>query len=249
MRINGKIALVTGGAQRVGKAIALALAGAGANLIINYHRSEEAAEDTAQQARAMGIEAWPVQADISDLQQVQAMLDMAATRLGPIDILVNSASSFEQTPFPMKDVAGWHRITNILIHGPFYCANAVAPGMLERGEGTIINVVDLSAWEPWPNFAAHSVGKAGLLALTRQLAVELAPAIRVNAVAPGPVLPQDHYTETMRTRSAQRTLLKRWGRPEDVAETVLFLIKSDYITGETIVVDGGQKFGRPKPQE
>jgi NAD(P)-dependent dehydrogenase (short-subunit alcohol dehydrogenase family) len=119
--------------------------------------------------------------------------------------------------------------------------------MLQQGEGAIVNILDLSAWEPWPDFAAHSVGKAGLLALTKQLALELAPAVRVNAVAPGPVLPPPDYSAAQAARLAQKTLLGRWGRPEDVAQAVMYLVEADYITGEVIVVDGGQRFGHQKP--
>ena len=241
---KGKTALVTGGAHRVGKAITLALARAGANVIINYHSSSTAADETAAEARAVGVGALTVQADVADYTQVKAMVAKAQDHYGSIDILVNSASHFEKTPIPTDDITVWQRVTGILIHGAFYCANAIAPGMIERGEGTIVNIVDLSAWEPWPNFAAHSVGKAALLALTRQLALELAPAVRVNAVAPGPVLLPVGYSPEQEARIARRTLLGRWGSPDDVTEAVLFLVRADYITGDTIVVDGGERFGR-----
>jgi 3-oxoacyl-[acyl-carrier protein] reductase/pteridine reductase len=140
-------------------------------------------------------------------------------------------------------------VIDILIHGSFYCANALAPSMLEHGQGTIINIVDLSAWQPWPNFAAHSVGKAGLLALTRQLAFELAPTVRVNAVAPGPVLPPPGSSQDKIARLAQNTLLNRWGVPEDVAQAVIYLVEADYVTGEVIVVDGGERIGSRKPAQ
>jgi 3-oxoacyl-[acyl-carrier protein] reductase/pteridine reductase len=248
MVIEGKTALVTGGAHRVGKAICLALAQAGANLVINYHASADAAQATAVEARELGVAALPIQADVSDLGQVESMVTAAKDRFGAIDILVNSASRFEKTPFPTTDVAAWHRVTDILIHGSFYCANAIAPMMLEQGEGAIVNIVDLAAWEPWPNFAAHSVGKAGLLALTRQLALELAPTVRVNAVAPGPVLPPPNFSEAQIVRTVQRTLLNRWGSAEDVAQAVMYLIQADYVTSEVIVVDGGERFGHRKPK-
>jgi 3-oxoacyl-[acyl-carrier protein] reductase/pteridine reductase len=161
-----------------------------------------------------------------------------------VDILVNSASRFEKTPIPLADLSAWRRVTSIVIDGAFYCANAVAPHMLAQGEGAIVNIVDLSAWEPWPNFTAHSVGKSALLALTRQLALELAPAVRVNAVAPGPVLPPLGYSQEQIERAAQRTLLKRWGKPEDVADAVSFLIGADFITGDVITVDGGERYAR-----
>jgi len=240
MKIRGKTALVTGGAHRVGRAITLALAGAGANVVINYHSSEEAARATAAEARALGVEALPVQADVADLAQVEAMVAAAQKQFGGVEILVNGASRFLKTPVPADDLSGWQQVTRTLIDGAFYCANAVAPLMLARGEGAIVNIVDLSIWTPWPNFTAHSVGKAALMALTRQLALELAPAVRVNAVAPGPVLAPPHYSEEQKRRTAERTLLRRWGTPEDVTQAVLFLIGADYITGQVIVVDGGE---------
>jgi 3-oxoacyl-[acyl-carrier protein] reductase/pteridine reductase len=118
--------------------------------------------------------------------------------------------------------------------------------MLARGEGAIVNIVDLSAWEPGHGFAAHSVGKAALLALTRQLALEPAPAVRVNAVAPGPVLPPPGYDDARMATIAKKTLLERWGAPEDVAGAALFLVQADYITGDVIVVDGGERYGHRK---
>ncbi len=246
MNPKGRTALITGGAHRVGRAITLALAGAGANVVINYHTAAEAAEATAAEARSMGVSALSFRADVSNPQQVETMVGAIKDQFGAIDILINSASRFEKTPFPTQDVSGWHRVIGILIHGPFYCANAVAPMMLERGSGAIVNIVDLSAWEPWPDFAAHSVGKAGLLAFTRQLALELAPAVRVNAVAPGPVLPPPDYTEAQIASIARKTLLNRWGEAEDVAQAVMYLVEADYVTGEVMIVDGGERFGHRK---
>jgi 3-oxoacyl-[acyl-carrier protein] reductase/pteridine reductase len=247
MHPKGKAALITGGAHRIGKAITMGLARAGANVVVNYHTSASAAEATAADARALGVEALAVQADVADRQQVEAMVEAAIEQFGGVDILVNSASHFEKTPVPTQDVSAWRRVIDILIHGSFYCANALAPFMLERGQGTIVNIVDLSAWQPWPNFAAHSVGKAGLLALTRQLAFELAPSVRVNAVAPGPVLPPPGSSQAQIARLAQNTLLNRWGTPEDVAQAVMYLVEADYVTGEVIVVDGGERIGHRKP--
>ncbi len=243
MEVRGKTALVTGGAHRVGRAITLALARAGAGVVINYHSSAEAAQETATMARSLGVEALPLRADVSQAGEVQAMIAAAEERLGSVDVLVNAASLWRKTPFPMVDFADWHRVTGILIDGAMYCANAVAPGMLRAGEGAIVNVVDLSAWQPWPGYAAHAVGKAALLALTRQLALELAPGVQVNAVAPGPVLPPPGYSPAVAGQIAARTLKGRWGTAEDVASAVLFLIQADYITGEVLVVDGGERYG------
>lgn len=244
MIIAGKIALITGGAHRIGKAITLELARAGAHVSINYHRTSKAtAYATAAEAEALGVHALPVHADVTDLNQLKAMITATEQKIGPISILINAASIFRKTPLPTDDISEWQRVIDTLVHGAFRCANAVAPAMQAAGEGVIINIVDLMAWQPRRDFAAHSVGKAALLALTRQLAVDLAPTVRVNAVAPGPVLSPDHYSEATRDKIAARTLLKRWGSPEDVAHTVTFLLESNYITGEHITVDGGERYG------
>ncbi len=246
MKVEGRTALITGGAHRVGKAITLALARAGANVVVNYHSSAQSAEATVAEVRSLGVDALAVQADVADLEQVQALVSQARERFGTVDILVNAASLWRKTPFPMADLTDWHRVTGILIDGSMYCANLVAPMMLDRGEGAIVNIVDLSAWQPWPDYGAHSVGKAALLALTRQLALELAPVVQVNAVAPGPVLPPPGYDEGQIARVASRTLKNRWGTPDDVADAVLYLVQADYVTGEVIAVDGGERFGHNK---
>lgn len=245
---GGKTALVTGGAHRVGREITLALARAGANVAVNYYRSAAEAEKTAADAEALGVGAMAVRADVADWEQVKAMVSAAQTRFGGVDILVNSASRWEETPFPSDDVAPWRRVTDVLIHGSYHCANAVAPLMLAKGQGAIVNIVDLSALEPWPGFTAHSVGKSALLALTRQLALELSPAVRVNAVAPGPVLPPADFDDEKIARIAEMTLLERWGTPADVTDAILYFIRAEYVTGELLAIDGGERFGHRKEE-
>ncbi len=243
MDLDGKTALITGGAHRVGRVMTLTLAAAGANVVINYNSSGDAADSTATEAEALGVAALPVQANVSDYQQVSAMVDAAKTRFGGVDVLVNNASIFIKDKFPTDDLTIWHRSIDTLVHGPFYCSNLVAPSMLERGGGVIVSISDLSALEPWPGFAGHSVGKAAILALTRQLALDLAPTIRANAVIPGPTLRPHDYTDAKYERTAQNTLLGHWGTPEDMANAMKFLVEADYVTGEVLVVDGGQRFG------
>ena len=243
MKIKGKTALITGGAVRVGKAMTLALAQEGANVVVNYNSSAVAAEETVAEAKALGVGALAIQCDISVHDQVKRMIDTAAVEFDGIDILINSASWFRKTPVPMDDFSDWFKVFDILIHGSMYCCNYIAPMMKKAGEGAIINIVDAAAWRPSHNFVAHSVGKAGLLAFTRQLALELAPEISVNAISPGPVLPPPDYTDEQNERVAKRTLLKRWGTPQDVVDAMLFLIKSNYVTGEFITVDGGEQHG------
>ena len=246
MELEGKTALITGGAKRVGRGITLAFARAGANVVINYNSSSDDAVTTAHEAEALGVKALPLQASVSDYEQVTAMVQAAADRFATIDVLVNNASTFLPDPLPTDDLSVWHKSIDTLVHGPFYCANRVAPVMLENNGGVIIGISDLSALEPWPGFAGHAVGKGAVLSLTRQLALELAPRIRANAVIPGPALRPDDYDDATYQRVADDTLLGRWGTPEEMAQAVLFLVEADYITGEVITVDGGQRFGHRK---
>ncbi|MBX2999769.1 MAG: SDR family oxidoreductase [Caldilineaceae bacterium] len=246
MKIAGKTALVTGGAHRVGKAISMMLAQNGANVVINYYSSDAAARQTVEEATSLGVDAMAIQCDVSVLADVQQMKRQVEDRFGGVDILVNSADLFGKHPFPTDDYTIWQRVTSVTIDGAFYVSNEFAPLMLARRAGVIVNIVDLSAWYPWPNFMAHSVAKAGLLAMTNQMALELAPHVRVNAVAPGPVLPPPDYDGAMLDRVARRTLLDRWGSAEDVAFAVKYLIEADYVTADVIRVDGGEFYGHRK---
>ena len=249
MEIAGKVALVTGGAHRVGKAITMMLAKAGAHVVVNYYSASTEAEQTVAEAQALGVHARAIQCDVAEWTEVQSMADTIIEEFGGVDIIVNSASLFDKMPFPTDDLSTWHRVTAVSIDGPFYVCNALAPSMLARGGGSIVNIVDLSAWEPWVNFTAHSVSKAALLAFTKQLALELAPTIRANAVAPGPVLPPPNYDEKQAEKTARRTLLRRWGTPEDVAFAVRYLLEAEYVTADVITVDGGERYGHRKPND
>ena len=160
----------------------------------------------------MRAEAFPSDLGTDPSGGATELAGAVARRLGPVDILVNSASTFERDRFPTDDASVWYATLDVLLHGSFHLANAVAPAMLERGDGVIVSIVDLSAWQPWPGRAAHSVAKAGLLALSRQLAVELAPAVRSNAVALGPTIPPARFDDGQIERLRQRTLLGTVGR-------------------------------------
>lgn len=244
MNIQSKTALVTGGAHRVGKAIALELAQAGANLVINYNSSADAAQETVAEAENLGVQALAIQCDIADLAGVQRMVAQISRHFGGLDILVNSADYFGKHPFPTDDYTMWKRVTDITINGSFYVSNECAPLLLAGDGGAVVNIVDLSVWQPWKDFTAHAVAKAGLMALTQQMALELAPTVRVNAVAPGPVLAPPDYTEEQLKVVEKRTLLRRWGRAEDVAHAVRFLVEAEYTTGDVVFVDGGERFAR-----
>lgn len=243
MDLHGKAALITGGAVRVGKAIALALADAGADIAFSYNSSAEAAVATAAEITARGRQVFYARTDAGEVAEVQAFVAAAADHLGRLDVLVNSASLWLRTPFVELNEADWDRVHNIMVKGAAFCSQAAAPHLAAHGDGAIVNIIDLSACVPFPNFMAHSAGKAALLNLTYSLALELAPAVRVNAVAPGPVLPPPGYTEKQMAAVARRTLLGRWGRAEDVAGAVRYLVEADYVTGAVIHVDGGEHLG------
>ena len=184
--------MVTGAANRIGRHIAQGLADAGANVAITYQSSHDAALNTLEDLCGRGVNACVVELDLTKPADCARAVEQVERDLGPVDVLVNNASSFTPTPFPTMDHQGWYDSFDVVLHGPYHLSNSAAPGMTRRGTGSIINLVDLSAWHPWPNRGAHSVAKAALLALTRQLAVELAPTVRVNAIAPGPTIPAIH---------------------------------------------------------
>jgi len=238
--LPNKTALVTGGAHRVGKAIALELAQAGANLCIHYNASEKAAQETAAEIETLGVRAWALKADLSQPTEIEALFAGVSAACGSLDVLVNSASIMETGDARTLPLEAWNRSLAINLTAPFLCAQHAA--RLMGNGGVIINITDGSALRPWANYPAHSVSKAGLAQLTQVLAKALAPNIRVNAVSPGPVMKPPHWEESRWERVAQGTLLKRAGSGYDVARAVRFLIENDFITGETLVVDGGERW-------
>lgn len=238
MEITGRVALVTGGARRLGKAFSLGLAEAGADVVVCYHSSADEARATVAEIEELGRRAVAVQADISNAGDIARLVAETDRAFGRLDILVNSASTFERTPLADITEDEWDRVLATNLKGPFLLSQAAAP-LLRRndGGGVIINITDLSALQPWANYAHHAVSKAGLLHLTRVLARALAPEIRVNAIAPGTVLPPD---DPDAHDGGGRHVVAREGRPEDVVAALLHLVRSDFVTGENLVVDGGR---------
>lgn len=244
MKLQGKVALVTGGAVRVGKAIAMALAREGADIAFSYNSSVGPSQETAAEIEALGRRVFFRQTDVAHVEQCQSLVQDAVAQLGRLDVLVNSASLWRRTRFAELNEADWDYVTAIILKGSAFLSQAAASHLAAHGEGAIVNIVDLSAWVPFPNFVAHSVAKAGLLNLTYSLAMELGPQVRVNAIAPGPVLPPPEYTEKQIEAVARRTLLGRWGSAEDVADAVVYLAKASYVTGAVLHVDGGEHLGK-----
>jgi len=242
MKPQGKTAMVTGGAVRVGRALTLALARCGANVVVHYNSSAGAAKETAAEARALGVEALSVAANLGDPEAVAGLVRTVEGTFGGVDILVNSASPFIRGQLRDTTLAQWHFVLGALLDGPFLLCQAFAPRMIERAAGLIVNILDRSAFTPFPAHLAHSVGKHGLLGLTRSLAIELGPAVRVNAIAPGPVLPPPGYSPEQKERIAKGTLLQRWGAPDDVVKALLYFVDADYVTGDVLFVDGGERW-------
>ena len=234
-----RVALVTGGAVRVGRAITLGLADAGFDVALSYHSSEVQAREVALKVEAAGRRALAVRGDVSNKVDVDRLVDSVTSEFGRLDLLVNNASIFLSTPLLEVDEAEWDRVMAVNLKGPFLLTQATS-SLLVQSRGHVINIVDLSAFQPWVRYPHHSVSKAGLLHLTRLTAGALAPEVRVNAIAPGAVLPPDDYSEERIEEVRRSAALEKWGSPEDVVRTVLFLDESPFITGEVIVVDGGR---------
>lgn len=240
--LSGRVALVTGGAHRVGKAITMALARAGTDVIVHYHRSSEAATATAAEVQTLGRRAVTVGADLGDTDEIHRLFQVVEQAFDRLDILVNSASVFEAVDFMDLTPEQWDENLDVNLKGPAFCAQAAARLMLPRGGGHIVNIADVIGLRPWPRYPHHSVAKAGLVMLTQVLAATLAPTVQVNAIAPGPVLKPPDMPEARWQEIGAASLLGRPGQAQDVAEAVLFLVRSNYITGEVLVVDGGSRF-------
>ena len=241
--MQGKVVLITGGAKRVGAAICRRLHGAGADLMLHYRAS--AGEARLLQAELNGIRGDSValvQADLLELAQLPALVERTLGTYGRLDALVNNASSFHPTPIGEIDAADWDDLMGTNLKAPLFLSQAAAPA-LRKAHGAIVNITDIHADRPLKNYVVYSAAKAGLAGLTRSLARELAPEVRVNAVAPGPILwpDDDQFDELSRQRIVSQTPLKREGTPEDIARAVHFLLyDAPYVTGETIAVDGGR---------
>jgi pteridine reductase len=241
--VQGKVVLITGGAKRVGAATCRRLHSAGANLMLHYRVSAgEArllqAELNHQRKDSVAL----IQADLLDIAKLPAMVEQTVQSFGRLDALVNNASSFFQTPVGEITAAAWEDLIGTNLRAPLFLSQAAAPA-LKKSLGAIVNITDIHAERPLKNYVVYSVAKAGLVGLTRSLARELAPEVRVNAVAPGPILwPDDEtFDELSRQRIISHTPLKREGTPEDIAKAVHFLLaEATYVTGETINVDGGR---------
>ncbi len=241
MELPGKIALVTGGAHRVGREIAIALAHAGCHLAIHYHNAEKAAKETASTVEALGVNAAIFRSDLRALNQIEGLFRLIDSEIGPLDFLINSAAIMKKVAFHKADEEDWHNTIDLNLKAPFFCIQKAAERMRINGAGVIVNISDIAGLRPWREYPIHSISKAGLEMLTKVAARTYAPEVRVNAVAPGPVLKPDEMPDTRWQELGDALPLQRPGNAHDVARAVIFLLESDFITGETLVVDGGNQ--------
>src|SRR5262245_26329048 len=250
MRCGGTVALVTGGQQGIGRAIALALAREGADIVLNYLDDEAAAGKIAAEIRTMGRRCVPVRADVSRAGDVATLLEAAERGVGPIDTLVNNAGTFPRSAFLDLSEAEWDRVHGVNLKGSFLTAQAVARRLVARGApGAIVNLASSAAYRSSPRGVHYVASKAGVVGLTRAMALELAPhGIRVNAIAPGltdTAQPRDGNTEAEVQAMARQVPLGRMGQPDDVAAVAVFLASAEarHVTGQVVHVNGGAYLG------
>jgi NAD(P)-dependent dehydrogenase (short-subunit alcohol dehydrogenase family) len=243
MTLKDRVVLITGG-KRIGQVVARELAERGADIAVSYRGSRDEAEQTVADVQSLGRRALAVAADVGKVEDCRALVETVAARLGRLDVLVNMASIYAARDFDATTEADWQRNIDINLRSVFLCSSAAVPHMRRTGGGRIVNFGDWLARSGRPaykGFVPYYTAKAGVIALTEALALELAgDQILVNAIAPGPILPPPDMSPEERDEVAQATPVGRWGGEIEIAKAVLALVESDFITGETIRVDGGR---------
>ncbi len=239
MTRRGGVALVTGAGRRLGRAFAIALGQRGMRVAVHYNVASEGAVETARMITEAGGSARVFQTDLSQLRGPQALIEAVKTEFSSLDVVVNSAAGMVRTPFTDVTPEEWDSIFALNLRAPFFVAQNAAR-IMGRG-GVIINIADLAAYETWPAYVPHAISKAGVIKMTESLAKVLAPGIRVNAIAPGAVLLPEEWDEAQSKRFTATTPLERIGSPDHAVAAMLYLIDAEFVTGETIVVDGGRR--------
>lgn len=241
-----RVALVTSGAVRLGRAISLGLVDAGYDLVAAYRSSADAAKELEREVADRGRQCRTVEVDLSDPGAADELADAVEDSFDRLDVLVNSAATFRSVPLLDVDADEWARAMDVNARAPHLVVRALADRLRASG-GSVINMTDLGAFQAWTEFPHHAVSKAALVHLTRIQARVLAPDVRVNAIAPGAVLPPDDWGAERWDRVAQRAALERVGTPEDIVRAVHYLIQADFVTGQVLAVDGGRLLGERGP--
>jgi NAD(P)-dependent dehydrogenase (short-subunit alcohol dehydrogenase family) len=236
--LQGRVALVTGSAKRLGRAVALRLAEEGADVVIHYRSSAAEAQEVVAQIEKLGRRAVAIAAELANLPEIKRLFNETEKRFGKLDILVNCAANFIHTEFESTTEQLWNSSLDINLKAPFFCAQAAAP-LLKQTRGVIINIADIGGLLGWPGYIPHCISKAGVIMLTRVLAKELAPEVRVNAIAPGTITmpgdPPEGEADYIKLAPLQRS-----GNPADITAAVLYLVHSHFVTGQVLIVDGGR---------
>lgn len=246
MQLKGKVVLITGAARRIGRFIALCLAKRGAVIAAHYSTSHREAQQLKAEVERLGGEIHLFRADFSlparrpVVPSIQTFVKKIYAECGRIDVLINNASIFYPAPFGKISEKDWDSFLAVNLKAPFFLAQEIGKRMLAQKSGKIINLVDWTGERPYPDFLPYAISKAGLIAATKGLAKALAPHVQVAGIAPGPILPAEKISAARRKKAVAHSLLKRYGNPEDIAQTVRFLIEgTDFITGSILTVDGG----------
>ncbi|MCK5077499.1 MAG: SDR family oxidoreductase [Calditrichia bacterium] len=241
MKIKGANILITGSAIRVGKVIALSLAKKGANVVIHYNKSEAEAYKTRAEVDSFNVNSLLIKADMGKVNEIKKMHELVIQQWGHLDVLINNAAIFYRTPLLESTEKDFDNFMDVNLKGPYMLSKLFAENMLERKNGKIINIADVAAKRPWPNYLPYAISKAGVVALTKGLARALAPHIMVNAIAPGTVAIAEDADPGMEKSLIEKTPLKRIGSTMDIANSIAFLIEgTDFINGEVLNVDGGR---------
>ena len=237
--LTGRVALVTGAGRRVGRAIALALGARGMHVVVHFNGSRTGADETARLITDAGGKAIVEQADLTQVEAANELVDRAIAWRGALSALVNSAAIMLRTPVGETTTPDWDTMFALNVRAPYFLSQRAAPA-LAASQGAIVNIADLAAFESWPAYVPHGMTKAAVVQMTHAMARALAPGVRVNAVAPGVVLLPEGWSEEEAEHLRSTTPLRRLGSPEDVAQVVVFLLEAQYVTGEVIRVDGGR---------
>ncbi len=236
--LQKRVAVVTGAGKRLGRAVALRLAEDGCDVVVHYRSSEADARAVVGEIENLGRRGVAIAADLNSVAEIKKLFQEINERFGRLDVLVNSAATFVESVFTATTEKEWHASLDSNLKAPFFCAQAATP-MLREAQGVIVNFADIGGMLGWPGFIPHSISKAGVILMTRALAKELAPEVRVNAIAPGTItMPGD--PPAWERDFIQLAPLRRTGTPRDIADAVLFLVHAKFITGQTLVVDGGR---------
>jgi pteridine reductase len=237
--LRGRVALVTGTGKRLGRAIALRLVDEGADVAVHYGKSEAEAKEVVVEITKRGRSAVALQANLINVPEITALVANVSKEFGRLDILINTAANFLETKFGDTTEAQWDASLDTNLKAPFFVSQTAAPLLAKSGKGVIINFADLGGLQGWRDYVPHSISKAGIILLTRVLAKELAPTVRVNAIAPGTITMQGDPPEWEQD-FIRRAPLKRSGIPQDITDAVSYLIHAEFITGQVLVVDGGR---------